>query len=388
MIVKNIRDVKKLAGKRVLLRTDFNVPYSRGVVKDDYKIQAELPTIRYLLNHKCRIIIITHFGRPNGKNDKKFSLKPIAGRLSRLLKKRVVFVNDIAGFKAGNAVNKLKDGQVAMLENLRFASGEAKNSIKFVKILSSFSDIYINDAFSVCHRNHASVSAIKNYLPAYAGLMLEQEIISLDKALNPKRPLVVVIGGAKVDTKIPMIQKFYGKAQRILIGGAVANNFLAARNFPTGKSLLSKQGIRQVKKLTGSKILLPMDVVVGTGKDNLKVRLRKVKDIEAGDCIYDIGPATIRLYAKYIKQAGTIIWNGPMGFFEVRDFRSGTLSIARLIAARSKGRAFGIVGGGETIEALNMTKMGEYVDWISTGGGAMLAYLGGESMPGLEGLVK
>ena len=388
MIIKTIRDVKKMAGKRVLLRTDFNVPFSRGAVKDDFKLRAQLPTIRYLLHHKCRIVIITHFGRPRGKNIKKYSLKPIAAYLSKLLKKRVVFVNDITGFKAGNAANNLKDGQVAMLENLRFAPGEVKNSLKFAKILSSFSDIYVNDAFSASHRNHASVSAIKNYLPAYAGLLLEEEIISLEKALNPKRPLVVVIGGAKVDTKIPMIQKFYGKAQRILIGGAVANNFLAARKFVTGKSLLSKKGIRRVNKLIGSKILLPVDVVVGTGKNNLKIKLRKIKDVEAGDCIYDIGPDTIRLYAKYVKQASTIIWNGPMGFFEVRDFRSGTLSIARVIAARSKGRAFGIVGGGETIEALNMTKMGEYIDWISTGGGAMLAYLGGENMPGLEGLVK
>ena len=404
MKIKSIRQYKKLTGKKVLLRVGFNVPIEKGKIKDDYKIVASLPTIRFLLRHKCKVIIVTHLGRPMGskkynKLRNQYSVKPIATRLSRMLGRKVKFVDDCVGFKVGTEVSKMENGQILMLGNLRFYKGEEANSKKFAKELAGLADIYVNDAFSASHRNHASVSAIKRFLPSYAGILLEHELVNINKVLRPQKPLILVIGGAKIATKIQLIKKLYKKTHRVLIGGALANNFFAAHKLEVGKSLVDKQSIKFAKKFSArggpafgwkkTKIILPIDVVVCSRKDGSgKVTVKNVYAVNKNEIILDIGPETIRLYNSFIKKANTIIWNGPMGMFEQDHFKHGTLAIARVIAARSGGSTFGAVGGGETVEALKMTKMLDYVDWVSTGGGAMLAYLGGERMPGLKGIVK
>lgn len=403
MKIKSLRQVKNLTGKRILLRADFNAPMEKDLgaagtvrIKDDYKIVAGLPTIRFLLRHKCKVIIITHLGRPLSRNAKRitqnaknFSVKPIAGRLSELLGRKVKLVDDCAGLAAGTEVSKMRRGEILMLENLRFVYDEENNDLSFAKALAKLADIYVNDAFAASHRAHASVGAIKNYLPSYAGLLLENEIVNLNKILCPQSPLIAVIGGAKMETKTPLIKKLLKKSSHILIGGALANNFLAARKIEVGKSLVDKKSIALAKQFLNKKIILPVDVVVGTKKDGqCEGRSKGVYQVKKNEIILDIGPETIKLYSRFIKKAKTIIWNGPMGMYESEHFKYGTLSIARAVASRSSGAAFGAAGGGETIEALKMTKMLNYVDWVSTGGGAMLAYLGGGKMPGLAGIVK
>nr|MCU0680433.1 phosphoglycerate kinase [Planctomycetota bacterium] len=252
-------------------------------------------------------------------------------------------------------------------------------------------DLYVNDAFAVCHREQASVGAIKKFLPAYAGLLLTQEVESLNKVLKPKKPLVSIIGGSKISTKAPLVKKLYAQSNHLLIGGALANNFFLACGYEVGKSLIDKDSIAFAKKYFSKskrdkKIILPIDVVVRN--DKKKVTVKKLTAIAKNDMILDIGPESISLFAIYIKKAQTLAWNGPMGKFEEDSFKHGTLAVARLIATRSTGHAFGVVGGGETVEVLKMSKMFEYVDWVSTGGGAMLSYLGGEKMPGLKGIVN
>lgn len=395
MKIKSLRQIENLTGKKALLRVDYNVPIEKDSgaagtarIKDDYKIVAGLPTIRFLLRHKCKVIIITHLGRPI-KNQKYFSVKPIADRLSELLGKKVKFVDDCAGLKAGTEVSKMRRGEILMLENLRFSYDEENNDLGFAKKLAKLADIYVNDAFAASHRAHASVSAIKNYLPSYAGLLLENEIVNLNKILRPQSPLIAIIGGAKMETKTPLIKKLLKKSSRILIGGALANNFLAAHKIEVGKSLRDKKSIAFAAKFLNKKIILPVDVIVGKSIDGqCEGRVKSVYQVKKNEIILDIGPETIKLYSRFIKKAKTIIWNGPMGMYESEHFKYGTLSIARAVASRSNGAAFGAVGGGETIEALKMTKMLDYVDWVSTGGGAMLAYLSGEKMPGLKGIVK
>jgi len=392
MFIKSIRQIKNLVGKKVLLRADFNVPIEKGKIKDDYKIITGLPTIRYLLRHKCKIIIISHLGEPNKNKkqkikNKKYSIKPLVLRLSQLIGKKIKFVDDCLGEKVALAVNKLKFGEILLLENLRFYSEEENNDKKFAKKLAKLADIYINDAFAVCHRNHASVSAIKKYLPSFAGLLIESEVYNLNKILKPVQPLISIIGGAKIESKTVLINKLIKKSYRVLIGGALANNFIAAHGFNIGKSLADKISIKLAGKLKNEKIILPIDVVIAKKFTSKEAIVKNVNQVTKNDIILDIGPRTIKLYAKYIKIASTLIWNGPMGYFENEHFKHGTLTVARLIASRSTGTAFGVVGGGETVEALKMTKMMEYIDWVSTGGGAMLTYLAGERMPGLEGIV-
>jgi len=402
MKIKSIRQVKNLAGKRVLLRADFNAPIEGGRIRDDYKIVAGLLTIRFLLRYKSKVIIITHLGRPlknhklNAKDKKNYSVKPIAAHLSRLLDRKVKFIDDSIGLKANSSVAKMKNGEVLLLENLRFYKGEETNNKKFAKELASLADIYVNNAFGVSHRAHASLSAVKKYLPSYAGLLPEDEINNLNKILKPKRPLVVIIGGAKTASKIKLIKKLYKKAHRILIGGVLANNFFAAHKLEVGKSVTDRETIKFARSFKrknnnrrGASIILPIDVLVSKRKDGAgRPVIKNVYSVDKNETILDIGPQTMRLYASFIKEANTIIWNGPMGMFEAEHFKQGTLSMARVVASRSTGFAFGVVGGGETVEALRITKMLDHIDWVSTGGGAMLAYLGGGKMPGLDKIIK
>ncbi|MCG2701368.1 phosphoglycerate kinase, partial [Candidatus Parcubacteria bacterium] len=321
------------------------------------------------------------------------------------------FVDNCIGKNAEEEADKLKEGEIMFLENLRFHKGEEQNDKKFAKQLSRLADIhpapfgqlsnniknilpkrrgvYVNNAFAVCHRKHASVSAIKKYLPSYAGFLVKEELENLSKVLSPQKPLILIIGGVKIGDKIKLIKKFSKKAHRILIGGALANNFFAAHGIEIGKSTVDIKSIAFAKKFKDKNIILPVDVLASNRKDGKsRPKLKNVYKINKNEYILDIGPKTVKLYSGFIKKAGTIIWNGPMGMFEEDGFKHGTLSIARAIAFRSRGPAFGVVGGGETVEALKATKMIDYVDWVSTGGGAMLAFLSGEKMPGLKGVVK
>jgi phosphoglycerate kinase len=381
MKIKSIKDCKNLKGKKVFLRNDFNVPIRDGKVMDEYKIVKQLPTINYLVKNKCKLIICTHL------SDSQKSAEIVCKHLSKILAKKVEFAPKYDFFAIGTAISRMEEGDILMLENVRFHEGEKKNSTVFAKHLAKLADVYVNDAFAVSHRAHASVSAIKSYIPSYAGLLLANEVKHLDKVLHPKEPLVVIVGGVKLDTKIPLIKSFEKKAFRILVGGALANNFLAAHGWEIGKSIADEESIKFAKKLKSKNILLPLDVVVSTSEHG-KAVVKKINEVNKNDHIFDIGPKTVEFYSTFIKRANTIIWNGPMGFFEIKSFQFGTKSIARLVASRSSGRAFGAVGGGETVEALKKTKMFNHIDWVSTGGGAMLSFLGGEKMPGLAKIIK
>jgi phosphoglycerate kinase len=387
MKLNSIEQVRNLKNKKVVLRVDFNVPIENGKVLDDYRIKAALPTINYLLNAEAKIIIIAHLGDAGAKIGPELSLKPVAKRLSQILKKPVSFVSETVGYKVDEAVKKMLAGDIIFLENLRFNEGELKDDIKFAKRLAVHADYYVNEAFSVCHRKQASVSAIRKVMPVHYGLQVTKEINSLDKVLKPKKPLVVIIGGDKISTKAPIITRMYDNASQILIGGALANNFFKHQKLEIGKSLFDKDCEIYVKKFykgkkLADKIILPIDVIVC--QRNKKPKMKKINEVLKSDTILDIGPETIILFSSYIKTAQTIVWNGPLGKFEDKPYKHGTLSIAMAVAARSTGKAFGVVGGGDTGEALKQTKMESYVDFVSTAGGAMLAYLGGDKMPGLK----
>lgn len=390
MKINSIKKIKNLKNKVVFLRVDFNVALDNGKIKDDYRIVSGLETINFLIARGARVIVATHLGDPKGALDLKYSVKPVAVRLKKLLGLPVKFLPFVIGPKISQAVNKLRPGEVLMLENLRFDEGELNNDLKFAKALVSSADIYVNDAYSVCHRDQASISAVKKYLPAYAGLLLEKELVAANKILKPKKPLIVIMGGAKISTKAPLISKLYTLANKILIGGALANNFFKYQKLEIGKSLFDADSLIYVKKFFKAKkivdkIILPLDLVVYT-KSGLAL-VRKPQEVKKDEIILDIGPETISLYARYIKTAKTLVWNGPMGKFEEASFKQGTLSVARLVASQASGKAYGLVGGGETVAALNLTKMTEYVDWVSTAGGAMLTYLGGGKMPGLTKII-
>lgn len=390
MKISSLKKIKSLKGKTVFLRVDFNVPIKKGKIEDDYRIKAGTETIRFLLEKGARLVIASHLGEPEGY-DASASLQPVAARLKTLLKHPVKLLPEAVGPKTLAAVKALKPGEIVMLENLRFNDGEYKNDKKFAANLAALADIYVNDAFAVCHRDQASVSAIKKYLPSYAGLLLEKEIIALNRILKPKKPLVIIMGGAKIKTKAPLISKLYPAASHILIGGALANNFFKFQGLEIGKSVSDDDSNQYIKKFFKgkklvSKIILPQDVVVKARDGRVKVVASSA--VKAGDMILDIGPAAIASFAAIIKKANTLAWNGPLGKFEEASFKHGTLAVAYLIASRSSGRAYGVVGGGETVEALNLTKMSKYVDWVSTAGGAMLAYLSGAKLPGLKKIIS
>lgn len=390
MRIKSLKSLRNLTGKTVFLRVDFNVPLHRGRVLEDYRLVAGLETIRFLLAQRCRLIIATHLGDPAGRKQAACSVRPVAARLAKLLKKPVKFCPDVSGPTALAAVKKMKPGQIVMIENLRFRAGEYSNDKAFAQELAVLADIYVNDAFAVCHRDQASVSAIKKFLPSYSGLLLEKELRALERVKNPKKPLVVIMGGAKISTKAPLIRRLRPKASHILLGGALANNFFKFQGLGIGRSLFDKDSTEHIRpffqtRRLDRKIIIPVDVVV-SGRDG-RPRLCRPDKVKREEMILDIGPETISLFASYIKKANTLVWNGPLGKFETEGFKQGTLSVAKLVAARSSGPAFGLVGGGETVEALERSRMAEYVDWVSTAGGAMLAYLGGAKMPGLKDIV-
>lgn len=388
MKLRRIKSRKNWQGKKVILRVDFNVPKIAGKIGEEYRLSASLPTINYLINRGAALIIISHWGDPKGE-DREFSTKALARRLAKLSGHKVRFVPDIVGLKAQKEAAKLKSGEIIFLENLRFHAGEKKNELEFAQGLSALADIYVNDAFSVCHREQASVSALSRLLPAYAGLQLEHEIVNIDRAMKPVKPLILVMGGAKISTKAPMIKKLHKDAKKILIGGALANSFLQYQQYEIGRSLHDEESEEIIasflkNKKIADKIVLPLDVIVKDSKG--KPARRLLQDIKKTDTILDIGPDTIVVFSSHIRSAQTIIWNGPMGKYEEEHYKHGSLALASFIAARSTGKAYGLVGGGETVSVLRTTKMEHHVDWVSTAGGAMLAYLGKEAMPGLKNL--
>ncbi len=390
MKINSLKKLKALSGKTVFLRVDFNVPLKDGKIKEDYRIKAGLETIEFLLSRGARLVIASHLGEPKGY-EAASSLRPVAARLKTLLKRPVRFMGETVGSKVSAAAKELKKGEAIMLENLRFNEGEYKNDAKFAASLAALADIYVNDAFAVCHRDQTSVSAIKKYLPSYAGLLLEKELTALNKILKPKKPLVVIMGGAKIGTKAPLISKLYPAASHILIGGALANNFFKFQGLEIGRSLVDADSEKYIKKFFKGKklmpkIILPQDLVVKS-KDG-QARVIASTAVRASDTILDVGPASISNFASYIKKANTLAWNGPLGKFEEASFKHGTLAIAMLFAARSSGLAYGVAGGGETVEALNLAQVAAYVDWVSTAGGAMLTYLGGGKMPGLKKIIQ
>jgi phosphoglycerate kinase len=387
MKLDSIEKIKGLKNKKVLVRVDFNVPMEEGKIKEDYRIKAALPTLNYLLGAGAKVILMAHLGDPGAKVVPELSLKPVARRLSQIIKRPVNFVPETFGYKADEAILKMDSGDIVFLENLRFNEGEAKDDLKFAKRLAAYGDVYVNEAFSVCHRKQASISAIKKVLPTYYGLQSVNEVKNLDKILKPTKPLIVIMGGAKISTKAPIISKMYDLADKILLGGGLANNFFKHLRLEIGKSLVDTDSEVYVKKFfknqkMANKIVLPIDVVV-CGK-NKRPKIKTLDEVNKSDTIFDIGPETIAVFSKYIKTAQTIVWNGPLGKFEEASYKHGTLAIATAVAARSTGKAYGLIGGGETVEALKQTKMEDYVDFVSTAGGAMLAYLGGDKMPGLK----
>jgi len=400
MKVKSIKQAKNISGQTVFLRVDFNVPMKKGQVLDSTKMQQSLEDINYLMDKGCKVIIATHLGRPEGRRNMAYSVKPLIKLLSTALERPIKYI-DGTGAKnlsaAAKTIKALKPGALVFLENLRFNREEQKNDLAYAKKLAALADVYVNDAFAVCHRAEASVVAIKKYLPSYSGLLLEKEIINLNKVLQPKKPMIAIVGGIKIETKLALLKKLSKTSSKILLGSALAANFLAAKGYNVGQNKIDTKSLKIAKSLLktiGRKLVLPLDLLTCSNLKDLTptkksvISLKNIKEVKKDEMIVDVGPATIEAYAALIKKAKTIVWNGPLGIIEVPSFRYGTVITARAIATRSSGPAFGVIGGGETIEAMSMTKMADNIDWISTGGGAMLSYLGGEKMPGLNGLIS
>ena len=396
MKIKDISQVKEWRGVLVLVRVDFNVPLLKNKVRDDFKIKACLPLLMKLVKAGARVVVISHLadpkltksGRVTALDQKQCSLAPVASRLKQISKLKVKFSKQAIGSKALAAdLDKLKSGELMLLENLRFYAGETANAKSFARDLAGLAEIYINNAFAVSHREHASVAMIKKYVASYAGPLLIAEVENLQKILKPKRPLVAIIGGSKIDSKVALVKMLTKKADKVIIGGALANNFLAAAGYQIGKSLVSASGIKLAKKLMKKNVVLPIDVVVQNQKTKA-VTMKKVSLVGSNEMILDIGTETMKEIGLVIKKAETMMWNGPMGKFEEASFRFGTFFVARAVASRASGKAFAVVGGGETVEALNLSGSYEQIDWVSTGGGASLAFLAGEKMPGLKGLIK
>lgn len=400
MKLRSLDEAGPLRGKRVLLRVDFNVRTVRGRVPDEggWRLRRTLPTVRRLLMAGAKVILASHRGRPDGRKAAAERMAPVAKRFSEMLGRPVKALPDCVGKKVQKAILDMKDGEVVMLENLRFKKGEDENDEAFAEELAALAELYVNDAFAVSHRKAASVVAVARLLPSYAGFLLLEEVAALEKAMDrPERPLVAVLGGAKVASKIGVLEAMLEKAERVLLGGALIVPFFQHWGYGVGASRMGEDETAAAKKLAASprikRLLLPIDVLVGdpSGKGRPRVVELASEPSEIcreGEAIVDIGPKTVSAYASFLRSAKTIVWNGPLGLFEVPKYAHGTLAVGRLIAARSKRQAYGLVGGGETVMALEMTGLADCVDHVSTGGGAMLEFIEGKPLPGLEALKK
>lgn len=389
---KTFKDID-VSGKRVLVRVDFNVPLDEGGnITDDTRIKAAIPTISYLTSHGAKVILCSHLGRPNGVFSQKYSLAPVAKRLSELLGKPVYMASDVIGDSAKTLAVNLKDGEVMMLENVRFHKEEEENDPRFAAELASLADIFVNDAFGAAHRAHASTAGVACHLPAVAGFLMSSEIVAMSKVLdNPKKPFIVILGGAKVSDKIGVITKLLSKASCVLIGGAMANTFIAAKGGELGFSRFEADKVNIATKILEEadrknvKILLPVDVVVAKEfAPNSKKKVVSAYSVPDGYQVLDIGPKTLKAFKKEIMRANTIVWNGPMGVYEFPRFKVGTMKIAKYIA---KSGATSVVGGGDSVAAVHESGYANKISHISTGGGATLKFLEGANLPGVEMLL-
>jgi phosphoglycerate kinase len=385
---KTIKDID-VKGKKVLVRVDFNVPLKDGKVSDDTRIVAALPTINYLLDQGAMPILCSHLGRPKGGPTPEFSLKPVADYLQGLVKNKVIFSPECVGPIASKAAADLKPGEILVLENTRFYPGEEKNDPEMSKQLASLADIFVDDAFGSAHRAHASTVGVTNYLPSVAGFLLEKEIKFLDQAVeDPKRPFVAILGGAKVSDKIGVIKNLLTKADTVLIGGGMANTFFKAQGFSMGDSLVEAEVLdvaSDLLKQGSTKLHLPVDVVIADKFDNTaQTKIIAAGPVPDGWRILDIGPETVKNYSKIISTAGTVVWNGPMGVFEMSNFAKGTFEIAKAIA---DSKSISIIGGGDSAAAIQQSGLADKITHISTGGGASLEMLEGIQLPGLTALL-
>jgi len=384
---KTVRDIS-VKGKRVLVRVDFNVPLQNGEVADDTRIRAVLPTIRYLLDRGAAVILMSHLGRPKGLVQEDLRLDPVGRRLSELLGQEVIKVDDCVGPEVERATKSLQPGQVLLLENLRFHPEEEENDQGFARQLASLADVYVNDAFGTAHRAHASTTGVTEYLPSVAGLLMERELQMLGDALaNPTRPFVAVLGGAKVSDKIGVVRNLLSKVDLLLVGGGMANTFLKAQGHQVGESLVEDDSLALAKDIlaqAGGKLVLPVDVVVADAfADDANTQTVGVEQVPPGWRILDIGPRTVGLFEDRLRSAGTVVWNGPMGVFEFPRFAAGTRALAESLA---RSQATTIVGGGDSIAALQQAGLAEKMTHVSTGGGASLEFLEGKVLPGVEAL--
>ncbi|MDE1937422.1 MAG: phosphoglycerate kinase [Alphaproteobacteria bacterium] len=385
-----------VAGKRVLVRADLNVPMKDGVVTDTSRIDRQAPTISELAKMGARVIVCSHFDRPKGKVVPSMSLGPVAKPLADKVGRPVAFAADCIGPVAEEAVAKLKNGDVLLLENTRFHAEEEKNDFEFAKKLAKLADIYVNDAFSSAHRAHASTEAVAHLLPSAAGRSMEAELTHLQKALNdPERPLMAVVGGAKVSSKIALLENLVKRVETLVIGGAMANTFLAAEGKSVGKSLYEPDHMETARKVIalsvehGTALLLPTDAVVAKEfRANAPHRTVAVDKVAADEMILDVGPATVEEFGKFLHNTRTVVWNGPLGAFEKVPFDKGTVAAARLVAERTKAdQLLSVAGGGDTVSALNRAGVADDFSYVSTAGGAFLEWLEGLELPGVEALM-
>ncbi len=384
---KTIRDID-VKGKKVLVRVDFNVPTKDGKVGDDTRIRAALPTIQYLLDHGAAVILCSHLGRPKGGPDPKYTLKPVADYLAQLMGKPVAFAEDCVGPVAEAAAKALKPGQVLVLENTRFHPEEEKNDLGMARQLASLADVYVNDAFGTAHRAHSSTEGVARFLPGVAGFLMEKEIKYLGQAIDdPKRPFVAILGGAKISDKIGVIKNLLTKADVILIGGGMANTFFAAKGLSMGDSLVEADALETAKELLatgGAKLHLPVDMVLADKFDaEAQSKTVPTGNVPDGWRMLDIGPKSVEAFGKLIQNAGTVVWNGPMGVFEFPRFAEGTYGVAKAVAAS---KAVSVVGGGDSVAAIQQSGLADKITHISTGGGASLEMLEGLVLPGLAAL--
>ncbi len=386
---KTVRDID-LTGKTVIMRVDFNVPLDKeGNITDDTRIRAALPTIKYVLEKNTKLILMSHLGRPKGQVKEELRMAPVGRRLSELLGKEVIVCKDSIGEEVKKIISGMQTGDVVLLENLRFHKEEEANDPEFAKELASYADVFVNDAFGTAHRAHASTEGIAHYLPAVAGFLMEKEIDFLGRLLyQPAKPYIAIIGGAKVSTKIGVLEKLLEKVDSLLIGGGMSYTFLKAKGFEVGNSLVETEKINMAFELIkkadekGVNLMFPVDHVVADKVDeSAKTKVVETNAMPKDMIGVDIGPKTVRQYKKEIKRASTIFWNGPMGVFEIDKFAKGTFQIAKAMAS-AKGTT--VVGGGDSVAAVNKVGVADKIDHVSTGGGASLEFLEGKELPGIK----